>query len=180
VSRRKLLTSGHDPEDRGLDRLGNLPGDCARVRGGARATMDLGLAARTSVPGDAARLVRVVGGLLIAAGVAGLLHSFLRFALQGVGTLAPVFPTRHLIITGFYRYVRNPMYVSVVSAILGQGLVLGNMWLLKYSGLVWLLFHLFVLGYEEPTLRDTFGSEYEAFCTGVPRWIPRLTPWRVS
>ena len=122
-------------------------------------------------------LFRVVGGLLIALGVAGLLDSFLRFALQGAGTPAPVFPTRHLVITGLYRYVRNPMYISVVSAILGQGLMLGNLRLLEYGGLVWLLFHLFVLGYEEPTLRVTFGSEYKIFCAAVPRWIPRLTPW---
>jgi protein-S-isoprenylcysteine O-methyltransferase Ste14 len=122
-------------------------------------------------------LFRFAGGLLIAFGVAGLLDSFVRFAVQGVGTPAPVFPTRHLVITGLYRYVRNPMYVAVVSTILGQGLVLGNVTLLEYGGLVWLLFHLFVLVYEEPTLRASFGSEYKVFCAEVPRWIPRFTPW---
>jgi len=123
-------------------------------------------------------LFRFAGGLLIALGVAGLLDSFVRFAVQGVGTPAPVFPTRHLVITGLYRYVRNPMYVAVVSTILGQGLVLGNVRLLEYGGLVWLLFHLFVLVYEEPTLGASFGSEYKVFCAEVPRWIPRFTPWR--
>jgi protein-S-isoprenylcysteine O-methyltransferase Ste14 len=121
---------------------------------------------------------RFAGGMLIALGVAGLLDSFVRFAVQGVGTPAPVFPTRHLVITGLYRYVRNPMYVAVVSTILGQGLLLGNVTLLEYGGLVWLLFHLFVLVYEEPTLRASFGSEYKVFCTEVPRWIPRFNPWR--
>jgi protein-S-isoprenylcysteine O-methyltransferase Ste14 len=123
-------------------------------------------------------LFRFAGGMLLTLGSLGLLDSFVRFALQGVGTPAPVFPTRHLVVTGLYRYLRNPMYVAVVSTILGQGLILGNVTLLKYGGLVWLLFHLFVLGYEEPTLRATFGSEYKLFRTEVPRWIPRFTPWR--
>ena len=123
-------------------------------------------------------LFRLAGGALILMGVAGLLDSFVRFAVQGLGTPAPVFPTRHLVITGLYRYVRNPIYVAVVSTILGQGLVLGNLTLLEYGGLVWLLFHLFVLVYEEPTLRASFGSEHKKFCAEVPRWIPRFTPWR--
>lgn len=123
-------------------------------------------------------LFRLAGGALILMGVAGLLDSFVRFAVQGLGTPAPVFPTRHLVITGLYRYVRNPIYVAVVSTILGQGLVLGNLTLLEYGGLVWLLFHLFVLVYEEPTLRASFGSEYKKFCAEVPRWIPLFTPWR--
>jgi protein-S-isoprenylcysteine O-methyltransferase Ste14 len=122
-------------------------------------------------------LFRLVGGALLAVGAAGLLDSFGRFAIQGIGTPAPVFPTRHLVVTGLYRCVRNPMYVAVVSAILGQGLIFGNAKLLEYGGLVWLLFHFFVVIYEEPTLKATFGSEYAAFCAEVPRWIPRLTPW---
>ncbi len=70
------------------------------------------------------------------------------------------------------------MYVAVVSTVLGQGLVFGNVTLLEYGALVWLLFHLFVLAYEEPTLRASFGSEYKVFCAEVPRWIPRFTPSR--
>ena len=122
-------------------------------------------------------VLRLVGGALLALGITGLLDSFGRFAIQGIGTPAPVFPTRHLVVTGLYRYVRNPMYVAVVSAIFGQGLILGNIQLLEYGGVVWLLFHLFVLIYEEPTLRGTFGPEYTTFCAEVPRWIPRFTPW---
>jgi protein-S-isoprenylcysteine O-methyltransferase Ste14 len=122
--------------------------------------------------------LRVVGGLLVAAGVGALLDSFARFAIKGLGTPAPVFPTRHLVVTGLYRYVRNPMYVAVVAVIVGQGLILGNVRVLGYGVLVWLCFHLFVVAYEEPTLRATFGSEYEGFCGGVSRWIPRLSAWR--
>jgi len=123
-------------------------------------------------------IFRFAGGILITLGLIGLLDSFVRFALQGVGTPAPVFPTRHLVVTGLYRYVRNPMYIAVVITILGQGLTLGNVNVLEYGALVWLLFHLFVLIYEEPTLRANFGSEYKYFCAEVPRWIPRFTPWR--
>lgn len=121
---------------------------------------------------------RFAGGALITLGIIGLLDSFIRFALQGVGTPAPVFPTQHLVVSGLYRYVRNPMYVAVVSTILGQASLLGNLTLLGYGGLVWLLFHVFVLIYEERALRASFGAEYKIYCTEVPRWIPRFTPWR--
>ena len=121
--------------------------------------------------------LRFLGGVLLALGAVGILDSFGRFAVQGIGTPAPVFPTRHLVVTGLYRYVRNPIYVAVVSTILGQGLIFGNVSLFEYGGLVWLFFHLVVLIYEEPTLTASFGSDYAAFCAEVPRWIPRLTPW---
>jgi len=121
--------------------------------------------------------IRVLGVLLILAGISVLLESFARFALQGLGTPAIVFPPRHLVVKGIYRYVRNPMYLAVLSIILGEGMILGNLNVLAYGALVWLFSHLFVLAYEEPTLRKTFGAEYDAFCTNVPRWIPRLAPW---
>ena len=121
---------------------------------------------------------RAIGAVLVAVGILVLLESFGRFALQGIGTPAPIFPTRHLVVKGFYCYVRNPMYVAVVSLILGQALLLADVHILAYAFVVWLLMHLFVLSYEEPTLRKSFGAEYETFCAHVPRWIPRLTPWR--
>ena len=122
--------------------------------------------------------LRFVGGLLVVAGVLVLLDSFARFAIKGLGTPAPVFPTRHLVTSGLYRHVRNPMYVAVVAVIVGQGLYFGDVRVLAYGALVWLAFHLFVIAYEEPALRDTFGLEYETFCSGVSRWIPRLSAWR--
>jgi protein-S-isoprenylcysteine O-methyltransferase Ste14 len=121
--------------------------------------------------------LRLLGGLLICAGLPVLVDSFARFALQGLGTPAPLFPAKHLVVTGLYRFVRNPMYVAVASLILGQGLLLGNLRVLEYGALVWLAFHLFVLAYEEPVLRASFGPEYEHFCAAVPRWVPRLRPW---
>lgn len=120
---------------------------------------------------------RIIGVLLIVAGIPVLLDSFARFALQGLGTPAPIFPTRHLVVSGFFRYVRNPMYVAVASLILGQGLFFGSIRLLEYGIAVCLGFCLFVLIYEEPHLRKSYGSQYEEFCANVPRWIPRLRPW---
>lgn len=124
------------------------------------------------------RLTRLVGAALILAGVPGLVDSFVRFAMQGLGTPAPVAPTRHLVVSGLYRHVRNPMYVAVTSVILGQALLFADGRLLAYGAAFWFACHLFVLAYEEPTLHRTFGAEYDAFRANVPRWIPRVTPWR--
>lgn len=120
---------------------------------------------------------RVFGVLLMAVTLPVLLESFARFALQGVGTPAPIFPTQLLIVEGFYRFVRNPMYVAVISMVLGPGLLFGNVRILEYGVVAWLVVHLFVLTYEEPTLRKSFGGEYQTYCANVRRWIPRLTPW---
>jgi protein-S-isoprenylcysteine O-methyltransferase Ste14 len=125
-------------------------------------------------------LTRVIGIILILAGVPGLVDSFARFALQGLGTPAPIAPTKNLVVTGLYRYVRNPMYEAVATVILGQAAFFGDWRLILYGALFWLACHLFVVAYEEPPLERTFGAEYEVFRANVPRWIPRLTPWRVE
>jgi protein-S-isoprenylcysteine O-methyltransferase Ste14 len=122
-------------------------------------------------------VLRVGGAGLITLGLLALLDSFTRFAMQGVGTPSPTYPTRYLVVVGLYRYVRNPMYIAVVSTILGQALLLGNVALLEYGGLMWALFHIFVLAYEEPKLRRSFGHDYEMYCAAVPRWFPRFTAW---
>jgi protein-S-isoprenylcysteine O-methyltransferase Ste14 len=119
---------------------------------------------------------RIVGVLMIVNGLPVLLDSFARFALQGFGTPAPVAPPQRLVITGLYRYVRNPMYVALSLLIFGQALVFGSASLLHYGLIVWIGFFAFVLLYEEPTLRQKFGDEYRQYCARVPRWIPRLKP----
>ena len=129
-------------------------------------------------PEFAKPIAQAAGASLAAMGVLLLVDSFARFAIKGLGTPAPVFPPKHLVVSGLYRHVRNPMYVGVVSAILGQALMFASTTLAIYGAFMWLGFHLFVLGYEEPTLRETFGAEYDTFRKNVPRWIPRLTPWR--
>ncbi|MEO5671296.1 MAG: isoprenylcysteine carboxylmethyltransferase family protein [Ramlibacter sp.] len=123
---------------------------------------------------------RAVGVLLIVAGLPGIVDSFVRFALQGLGTPAPIAPTQNLVVTGLYRHVRNPIYFALVAVILGQAILFGDQRLLWYGLLMWLGFHAFVVGYEEPELVSTFGTEYEDFRGNVPRWIPRLTPWRAA
>jgi protein-S-isoprenylcysteine O-methyltransferase Ste14 len=119
----------------------------------------------------------IAGIVLAIMGAAPLVESFARFALVGLGTPAPVAPPKHLVVTGFYRYMRNPMYIGVLTIISGDALILADPWLFAYAVAVWLLFQSFVLVYEEPTLRRRYGNEYDTFCAHVPRWIPRLTPW---
>jgi protein-S-isoprenylcysteine O-methyltransferase Ste14 len=123
-------------------------------------------------------VTRGVGVLLILIGLPGLVDSFARFALQGLGTPAPVAPTKNLVVTGLYRYVRNPIYVAVTAIILGQALLFGAWGLILLGAGFLLACHLFVVAYEEPTLQRTFGAEYEAYRSNVPRWIPRVRPWR--
>ena len=118
--------------------------------------------------------IRMVGVLLIAAGLPVLLDSFARFAIQGLGTPAPVAPPQRLVVTGLYRYVRNPIYVALVSLIFGQGLFFSSVGVLEYGLAVWLGFFAWVLIFEEPTLRGKFGKDYEDYCARVPPWIPRL------
>jgi protein-S-isoprenylcysteine O-methyltransferase Ste14 len=125
-------------------------------------------------------LTRIAGVALIAAGQFALIESFGRFALQGLGTPAPVLPTKHLVVTGLYRHVRNPMYVAVVTICLGQALLFADLRLIAYALIVWLGFHAFVTLYEEPTLKETFGEAYENYCRNVGRWRPRLSPWHAE
>lgn len=125
-------------------------------------------------------LIRILGGLLIIVGAPGIVDSFARFALQGLGTPAPIAPPQKLVVTGLYRYVRNPIYIALVAVIFGQALLFGDWRLLWYGALLWLFFHVVVVMFEEPALKQTFGTEYESFRTHVQRWIPRLTPWRAE
>jgi protein-S-isoprenylcysteine O-methyltransferase Ste14 len=122
--------------------------------------------------------LRWLGAALAAAGAAVLVECFARFATRGLGTPAPIAPTRHLVVSGFYRHVRNPMYVGVLAAIFGQALLFGSASLLWYAAAVFALVHAFVLGYEEPTLGRQFGDSYRRYRANVRRWWPRLRPWR--
>jgi protein-S-isoprenylcysteine O-methyltransferase Ste14 len=123
------------------------------------------------------RWLPVAGAVLLIGGFAVLVDSFRRFALEGRGTPAPVLPTDQLVVSGLYRYVRNPIYVAVLSLVLGQALILSSTALVWYSAILWLLFHLFVLLYEEPTLGRRFGRSYEEYRTHVRRWWPRARAW---
>ena len=121
--------------------------------------------------------VRVLGGALLIAGVIALVGAFVRFVVEGFGTPAPVAAPERLVVGGVYRYVRNPMYVAVLAAIVGQALLLGQLGLLLYAAGAWLVVAAFVRFYEEPTLTRRFGADYEAYRRAVPAWLPRLRPW---
>jgi protein-S-isoprenylcysteine O-methyltransferase Ste14 len=112
-----------------------------------------------------------------ALGAAILLKCAWDFAVVGLGTPAPFDPPKSLVVRGPYRFVRNPMYVGVDLVLFSEALLFSSLKLLSYGLLVGAGFLLFVLTYEEPTLRKKFGASYQAYCQAVPRWIPRLTPW---
>jgi len=111
---------------------------------------------------------------LWAAGGIILLWSFWNFLIQGRGTPAPIDPPKELVVTGFYRYVRNPMYVGIFLAIIGHFLWFRHWNLLIYAIAVAVAFNTFVAYYEEPTLKRKFGVSYEDYLKRVPRWIPKF------
>jgi protein-S-isoprenylcysteine O-methyltransferase Ste14 len=115
---------------------------------------------------------RIVGALLIAAGLASVIESFARFVVKGRGTPAPVAPPDQLVVSGQYRVVRNPIYVALVAVVIGQALLLSRVILILYAMALWGFFHAWVLGIEEPDLRRRFGASYEAYCSRVWRWLP--------
>lgn len=117
---------------------------------------------------------RLLGLAFMGLGGAVLLRCILDFLLVGKGTLAPVDPPRKLVRVGLYRRVRNPMYVGVVTTLFGEALFFQSRAIAIYAVVAWTIFHLFVVFYEEPRLRDAFGAEYEEYRAVVPRWIPRL------
>jgi protein-S-isoprenylcysteine O-methyltransferase Ste14 len=133
---------------------------------------------RQPLPSWAWTPLRAAGVVLLAAGVIVLVRAFVRFVLEGVGTPAPVAPTRRLVVGGPYRYVRNPMYLAVTAVIVGQALALGQPGLLLYAAAVGAAMVIFVHGYEEPVLTHRFGAEYEAYQRAVPAWWPRRHPWQ--
>jgi protein-S-isoprenylcysteine O-methyltransferase Ste14 len=122
--------------------------------------------------------LRVIGVALLVVSVPVLVRAFWQFASEGLGTPAPVAPTAKLVVGGLYRYVRNPMYLAVIGAIVGQALLLGQPLLLFYAGGILTAFVSFVRWYEEPTLTRQFGAEYETYRKAVPAWWPRRQPWR--
>ena len=120
------------------------------------------------------RPLHLVALLCIGLG-AGLLGACIwEFARSGRGTLAPVDPPRELVVRGLYRYVRNPMYLSVTLIVLGEVLLTRSRPLLIYWAIWFVAVNLFVIGYEEPTLRRRFGAAYDRYTHEVGRWIPRL------
>ncbi|MHC4844945.1 MAG: methyltransferase family protein [Planctomycetota bacterium] len=121
---------------------------------------------------------RLLGWPLVAIGAAGYLSCAFHFTFEGEGTPSPFDAPTTFVAVGLYRFVRNPMYVAVGTTVLGEALLYQDANLLLHIGALWMLFHSFVVFYEEPHLRKRFGAEYEDYRARVPRWIPRLTPAR--
>jgi protein-S-isoprenylcysteine O-methyltransferase Ste14 len=131
------------------------------------------LSARQFGPPESWAAWRWPGLLPISIGAGILFWCIWDFAVAGGGTLAPIDPPKHLVVRGLYRYVRNPMYVGVISILLGESLFFASLRLLCYAFAVFCIVHLFVLLYEEPTLRRRFGESYDAYRQSVRRWWPR-------
>src|SRR5262249_13342212 len=121
-------------------------------------------------------LARVLGIAALLIGVAVIAEAMVRFVRQGYGTPAPFDAPKRLVVAGLYRYVRNPMYLGVLAAIVGPGLCVGSGQVLAYAALVAGFFHLFVVFYEEPHLASLFGADYDTYRREVRRWLPRLRP----
>jgi protein-S-isoprenylcysteine O-methyltransferase Ste14 len=122
--------------------------------------------------------LRVLGLILLVVGLTALVGAFARFVVEGVGTPVPVAAPDRLVVGGLYRYVRNPMYLAILTSVVGQALLLGRPFLLAYAAVVWLVVAVFVRFYEEPTLARRFHEDYESYRRAVPAWWPRLRPWR--
>ena len=136
----------------------------------------LGLAVETAGAANPRWLAAVVSVL----GFSVALRCIWDFGWTGRGTPAPIAPPQRLVVVGFYRYVRNPMYVGFAAGWIGLWIVFGhaNPVAIGWAVAVAVGIHLFVMFYEEPTLRAKFGDAYGDYCRNVPRWIPRLSPWQ--
>jgi protein-S-isoprenylcysteine O-methyltransferase Ste14 len=121
-------------------------------------------------------LAQAAGGLLIGAGLVPLVLSFIEF-IKADGTPVPVASPPRLVVSGFYRYVRNPVYVGFLVILIGEVLLFGSIGLLEYAAVTWCVGAGAVRFYEEPTLARKFGAEYQDYRHAVRAWVPRLHPW---
>jgi protein-S-isoprenylcysteine O-methyltransferase Ste14 len=121
-------------------------------------------------------VAQAVGGLLIGAGLIPIVQAFIEF-IKADGTPVPPASPPRLVVNGFYRYVRNPIYAGFVVVLAGQALLFGSAGLVEYTAVAWCIGAAAVRFYEEPRLARKFGTEYRDYKRGVRAWIPRLRPW---
>jgi protein-S-isoprenylcysteine O-methyltransferase Ste14 len=117
---------------------------------------------------------RWIGLALILPAAAVMVDFAVRLVREGHGTPMPMAPPQRLVRGGAFRFVRNPAYLAAVTAMIGQALWFGSIGVLAYAIVMALVYHVLVVGYEEPTLRGKFGAAYEEYCRKVPRWLPRI------
>jgi protein-S-isoprenylcysteine O-methyltransferase Ste14 len=118
------------------------------------------------------------GGVFLVLAIAVLIRAFVRFVVEGRGTPAPIAPPDRLVVGGDYRFVRNPMYLALITAILGQAMIFDSLRLLLYAVIVWAITAAFVHWYEEPVLLNRYGDDYRRYREAVRAWLPRLRPWQ--
>jgi protein-S-isoprenylcysteine O-methyltransferase Ste14 len=116
--------------------------------------------------------LKILGGIVLAAGATLVLETTARFAFQGRGTPAPWAPPERFVERGSYRFVRSPMYLGVLLLVVGQALLLGREILFAWAAVAWLIFELSLVTWEEPGLRRRFGASYDDYRRRVRRWIP--------
>ena len=124
--------------------------------------------------------VFLYGSLIMLVGFILLLWCVRDFYIAGKGTLAPWSPPKRLVIVGLYRLVRNPMYIGVVTLVLGWAVLLISPFLLLYTTVLVVGFHIRVVVHEEPLLRSRFGANWVHYSANVNRWLPRLRPWNAD
>jgi len=118
--------------------------------------------------------VWMIGLLPLLLGVGLYLWCAGAFTFIGKGTPAPIDAPRVLVVQGLYRWVRNPMYIAVLSVVIGEAILFRSILLAEYALVLWGVFHMFVVFVEEPSLRSQFGASYETYFRTVPRWLPRF------
>ena len=116
---------------------------------------------------------RYFGALPVLIGVVIYFLCAWDFTFAGRGTPAPIDPPKELVVRGLYRYIRNPMYVGILSILLGEALLFTSQRLFAYTAVAFIFYFLVVVFYEEPILKQKFGESYRRYCKSVPRWIPR-------
>jgi protein-S-isoprenylcysteine O-methyltransferase Ste14 len=124
-----------------------------------------------------AALLVLGGAVLMILGLGLFYRTVSLFTAVGRGTLAPWDPTRRLVVLGPYRHVRNPMITGVLSVLLGEGLILGSVWILVAAAIFFAANATYIPLVEERGLIERFGDEYLEYRRNVPRWIPRPRPW---
>ena len=128
--------------------------------------------------GVLAALVVTIGVGLIVAGFLVWLWTVRLFSAIGRGTLAAWDETSVLVVQGPYRYVRNPMITAVATLLIGEATLLGSPWIAAWTGIFLAINFTYFLRFEEPGLERRFGEQYRVYKRNVPRWVPRLHPWR--
>ena len=121
---------------------------------------------------------RIGGVLVILLGLALVARTIAHFATRGRGTLAPWDPPRHLVVAGIYRYVRNPMITGVLLILVGESLLFASTEVATWAATFFAINAVYMPLFEEPGLAERFGDDYEEYRRHVPRWVPRLSPWR--